>query len=172
MNVRNTKRLGIAGIATIAMVFLGAGFHRAATAAAPGPAQEVAKQEIPAAVVMEPGPFADMLAHAKEKPAIVNVGVKFLYDSAHIPGSIYLGPGRNSDGIDALEKWAQDLPRNKAVVIYCGCCPWDKCPNIRPAYTALQKMGFTQIKVIHIPQDFATDWVAKGLPQEKSAEKN
>jgi hypothetical protein len=52
-------------------------------------------------------------------------------------------------------------------VLYCGCCPWDKCPNVRPAYDALKKMGFLQLKVLRMNQDFARDWVEKGLPTEK-----
>jgi thiosulfate/3-mercaptopyruvate sulfurtransferase len=70
-------------------------------------------------------------------------------------------------GLLALQKWAESVPRNKAVVLYCGCCPWDKCPNIRPAYDTLKKMGLSQLKVLHIDQDFARDWVQKGLPIEK-----
>ncbi len=29
------------------------------------------------------------------------------------------------------------------MVIYCGCCPWEKCPNIAAAYKQLTQMGFT-----------------------------
>ena len=52
-------------------------------------------------------------------------------------------------------------------VIYCGCCPFEKCPNIRPAYTALNGMGFKRLRVLVIPADFATDWVGKGYPMQK-----
>jgi hypothetical protein len=34
------------------------------------------------------------------------------------------------------------------VVIYCGCCPLDKCPNVRPAFTLLKTMGFTNLHVL------------------------
>jgi len=52
-------------------------------------------------------------------------------------------------------------------VIYCGCCPFDHCPNIRPAYTALNAMGFKKLRVLVLPTNFATDWVDKGFPMQK-----
>jgi len=41
------------------------------------------------------------------------------------------------------------------------------CPNLRPAFRALKDLGFTRLKIIDIPNDFARDWKAKGLPTEK-----
>jgi len=50
------------------------------------------------------------------------------------------------------------------VVLYCGCCPWGKCPNIDPAYKLMKSLGFTRLKVLHIADNFGTDWVDKGYP--------
>ena len=81
------------------------------------------------------------------------------------------GAGRKStfeaDGLAAFEKWAATAPRDKMVALYCGCCPWEKCPNIGPAYSALAKLSFSQLRVVRIEQDFATDWDKKGLPTAK-----
>jgi len=129
--------------------------------------QSAAAREIPAANQIEPKQWAEMLAQSKEKPAAVCVGFQFLYTSAHVPGAVYLGPARTDAGLDLLRKWAEKLPRNKMLLIYCGCCPWDNCPNIHPAFEALRKMGFTRIKVVHITQDFDKDWVEQGFPIEK-----
>jgi hypothetical protein len=52
--------------------------------------------------------------------------------------------------------------------VYCGCCPLDRCPNLRPAFTALHDMGFTHLRVLLIPTNFYTDWVKPGFPFEKS----
>ena len=60
----------------------------------------------------------------------------------------------------------RERSRKKTVVLYCGCCPWDKCPNVHSAYDALKKMGLSQLKVLYINQDLARDWVEKGLPTE------
>ncbi len=135
--------------------------------AAPLPAQEGSAQSIPPGNVLEPNQLVDMLAKPGEKPTIICVGFKFLYDSAHIPGSLYRGPGREGAGIVSLAQWAGNAPKNKTVVLYCGCCPWAQCPNIQPAYVALAKLGLSQVKVLRIDQNFGADWVNKGFPTEK-----
>ncbi|MFL6463384.1 MAG: hypothetical protein ACJ73N_03115, partial [Bryobacteraceae bacterium] len=53
------------------------------------------------------------------------------------------------------------------IVIYCGCCPFDKCPNIHPAYNTLKDLGFTDVKVVVNKTNLHTDWVSKGYPTTK-----
>jgi hypothetical protein len=62
------------------------------------------------------------------------------------------------------------LPHDKELFIYCGCCPFIKCPNIRPAYSALHEMGFSKVKVVMIETNLHTDWIEKGYPSEKSVQ--
>ena len=38
------------------------------------------------------------------------------------------------------------LPKDSAIVIYCGCCPWNKCPTLGAAFGALQALGFSNVK--------------------------
>ena len=102
------------------------------------------------------------------KPQVVCVGVEALYRGAHISGAVYLGPASKPEGLEALKKWAKGTPRGERIVLYCGCCPMDKCPNIRPAFQALKEMGFTRLQVLSIPQDLVRDWVSKGFPVEKA----
>lgn len=97
-----------------------------------------------------------------EKPVVVCVGFHTLYEGAHVPGAIFHGPASTSAGLDDLMHWAQSAPRSANIVIYCGCCPLSHCPNIRPAFKALHSMGFTHLRALLLPQDFARDWVAKG----------
>lgn len=99
---------------------------------------------------------------------ILQVGSHVLFDEAHIPGSEYAGPGSRPAGLDALRTRVASLPRSKPIVIYCGCCPWDKCPNIAPAWQLLRHMGFTHVRALYIADNFGADWVAKGYPAEKS----
>ncbi len=101
---------------------------------------------------------------AGEKPAILQVGFHVLYEAAHIPGSVYCGPASRPDSVKTLRETAAKLPRDREVVLYCGCCPWQKCPNIRPAFDALKGMGFHKLKVLYIPDNFARDWVQQHLP--------
>jgi thiosulfate/3-mercaptopyruvate sulfurtransferase len=98
------------------------------------------------------------------KIILIHVGFLVLYNQGHIPGSQYAGPGAKPEGVQALRKLVERLPHNQEIVIYCGCCPWEECPNIRPAFRALKQMGFSNLKVLDIPQSLGTDWAAKGYP--------
>jgi len=130
----------------------------AAHPAAGGPV--TTKSELP---TIEPAALAKMVG-AKDQPVLLQVGFEKLYAQAHIPGSAYVGPGMSPAGIAALEQHVAKLPRDAAIVVYCGCCPWVHCPNVLPAYQALQKLGFTHVKVLDIPMNFGADWVSKGYP--------
>ena len=119
---------------------------------------------------LQPQELASMLSQAGDhgaKPLLLHVGFKKLYQQAHIPGSEYFGPGSEADVIEHLRKRVADLPRDTSIVVYCGCCPWERCPNVKPAYEALQALGFKRLQVLHIAEDFGTDWVAKGYPVAK-----
>ncbi|HMD86615.1 MAG TPA: rhodanese-like domain-containing protein [Terriglobia bacterium] len=98
------------------------------------------------------------------KIVLIQVGFLMMYKMGHIPGSQYAGAAVKPEGLAALKKLAANLPRNQQIVIYCGCCPWNDCPNIRPAFRALKEMGFTNFKVLDIPERLGTDWTAKGFP--------
>ena len=78
------------------------------------------------------------------------------------PGSKYAGPASKADGLEDLKKEVSGQPRSRAIILYCGCCPWDKCPNIRPAFAALHDMGFQNVKVLMIPENLKADWIDKG----------
>lgn len=100
-------------------------------------------------------------------PVLVCSGFRILYEGAHIPGAAFHGPASKREGLDDLKKWAQGIPRTADVVVYCGCCPFERCPNIRPAFETLRSMGFQHLRVLALPNDLAKDWVAQGYPIEK-----
>ncbi len=102
-----------------------------------------------------------------DKPLILFVGFPVMYRAAHIPDAVLAGPASTPEGLTKLKSVASTLPRNRKVIIYCGCCPFVKCPNVKPAYTALRGMGFSQIQVLELDQNFHSDWVAKGYPVKK-----
>jgi hypothetical protein len=108
----------------------------------------------------------DLAANLKT-PLVIHVGFPVLYRGAHIAGSQYAGPGSKPEGIEMLKKTVAAQPHNREIVLYCGCCPWDKCPNIRPAFAALHDMGFTHVRVMEVPENLKTDWIDKGYPTEK-----
>jgi rhodanese-related sulfurtransferase len=101
------------------------------------------------------------------RPLVLYVGFEVLYDGGHIPGAIFAGPASTAAGLAQLKEAVAKIPHDKEVVIYCGCCPWEKCPNVKPAYEALRQMGFTRVVVLLLPQDFAHDWVGQGYPMER-----
>ncbi len=123
---------------------------------------------IPASRLIEPEELVKILqAPTGEKPLMIQVGSHVLYEQAHIPGSEYIGPASSESGIQQLRERVQPLPRKKFIVIYCGCCPWSHCPNVKPADDALRALGFTNVKVLYIPENFGANWVAKGYPVAK-----
>jgi hypothetical protein len=83
---------------------------------------------------------------------------------AMIPGSMDIGPGQEKANIGKLKTYLNGINRNREVVVYCGCCPFDKCPNIRPAFQLLQEMGFKNGKVLDLPQNIKANWLDKGYP--------
>jgi thiosulfate/3-mercaptopyruvate sulfurtransferase len=102
------------------------------------------------------------------KPVVLYVGPNVMYRSKHVPGAVYAGPGNRPDGIELLKTSAKGFPKDREIILYCGCCPWDRCPNIRPATEALRAMGFTRVKAMYLPDDFKADWIDKGYPVETS----
>ena len=134
--------------------------------ALPALAQPGSAPTIPKSVLIQPKELASLLTSGP-KPTILQVGFRVMYDEAHIPGAIYAGPAGKTDGITALRIAAESIDKGKEVVIYCGCCPWEHCPNIAAAWRTLTDLGFTQLKVLYIPQNFGADWVEKGYPVVK-----
>jgi len=121
--------------------------------------------------LMTPEELVKLLAGSGgAKPLVVYVGFEFLYKGAHIPGARFIGTGREAKGIDALKRWAGSIPHDRDVVIYCGCCPFKQCPNIRPAFQTLREAGLTHLKVLEIDDSFVKGWVQKGYPVEKGTE--
>jgi hypothetical protein len=118
--------------------------------------------------LLEPAALAQSLQSAKP-PIVISVAFPVLYNSRHIAHAVFAGPGSKPEGIEALKKAAAHYPKDADIVIYCGCCPMVKCPNIRPAYHALKEMGFAHIRVLDVPTNMHTDWYAKNYPSEPAA---
>lgn len=119
------------------------------------------------AQTVEPNALAKELAGPSPRPTVVCVGLLTLYRGGHVPGASFRGPASTSEGLADLKRWAQHVPRTSDVVLYCGCCPFAECPNVRPAFTALRDMGFTHVRVLLLPHNFGTDWVGSGFPVER-----
>lgn len=118
--------------------------------------------------LIEPATLVKALESA-QPPVILCAGFPPLYRSRRIPHAIWAGPGSKAEGIALLKKAAAGLPKDADIVVYCGCCPMDRCPNIRPAYRALRGMGFRHVRVLNIPTNMHVDWFDKGYPAESGS---
>ncbi len=98
------------------------------------------------------------------RPLVLQVGFKVLYDGGHIPGSTFAGPASSPDGLAALDRTVKGVSRSREIVVYCGCCPWQHCPNVQPALAELRRQGFHDVRALYIPRDFYADWIEQGLP--------
>ena len=119
---------------------------------------------IPSSQLVSPEDLVKTIQAGKQKPLMIQVGSHVLYQQAHIPGSEYIGPASSETGLQQLRKRVDPLPRKTPIVLYCGCCPWNHCPNVKPAFDALQATGFTNVKVLYIADNFGANWVDKGYP--------
>jgi thiosulfate/3-mercaptopyruvate sulfurtransferase len=116
---------------------------------------------------IQPRDLAAQLSAAKvTRPAVLYVGPAVMYRSKHIPGAVFAGPGNRAEGLDLLKAAVKNFPKDREIVIYCGCCPWNVCPNISPAFATLRQMGYTRVKAMYSPVGFKVDWIDKGYPVE------
>ncbi|HEY1471496.1 MAG TPA: hypothetical protein VGF61_20830 [Candidatus Acidoferrum sp.] len=103
----------------------------------------------------------------KTAPTVLFVGFQRLYTAGHIKGAQFHGTGGSAEGLKEMKAWAATLPKTTNLVIYCGCCPMERCPNVRPAFTALRELGLAKLRVLILPTSFEVDWAEKGYPYEK-----
>jgi thiosulfate/3-mercaptopyruvate sulfurtransferase len=119
----------------------------------------------PRAELLAPAALAQEINSAKP-PIVIAVAFPVLYRSKHILHAIDGGAGSKPEGIETLKKAVANLPKDSDIVIYCGCCPMVKCPNVRPAYRTLKELGYKHVRVLDIPTNMHTDWYTKNYPSE------
>jgi hypothetical protein len=126
-------------------------------------------ETLPTSQLMQPADLTRELASAnnESRPTIVYVGFRTLFAGGHIPGATYHGSASTQQGLADIKQWAASLPRTTNLVIYCGCCPFERCPNIRPAFALFRDMRFTRLRVLELHTSFAVDWVDKNYAVEK-----
>jgi thiosulfate/3-mercaptopyruvate sulfurtransferase len=123
---------------------------------------------IPQAQLLMPDALQKLLTTTSaEKPLMLQVGSHMMFAEGHIPGSEYVGQGSQPAGLQQLQTRVNSLPRKKSIVLYCGCCPWNRCPNLGPAFAKLHELGFTNVKVLYLAYNFGADWASKGYPVEQ-----
>lgn len=112
--------------------------------------------------LMEPAELANAITAKKNIPVIINIG-----PDATIPNSVNVGMVNNAKGLKKLKVQLQKMNKDEKLVIYCGCCPFEHCPNARPAIDALKEMQFTNYYLLNLPHNIKKDWIDKGYPVVK-----
>jgi thiosulfate/3-mercaptopyruvate sulfurtransferase len=137
----------VAAIAVIVFSFLGFAYQQD-------------KEPWTAKQLMEPADLAKILNDVKSpQPTIYCIGPQ-----AVIKNSIFVGPTQTKENMKTLRDKAGALSKDAHIVIYCGCCPFSRCPNIRPAFRALTEMGFKNLSLLNLSRNIKVDWIDHNYP--------
>ncbi len=109
--------------------------------------------------LMEPAVLANSITSKSDIPVIISVG-----PGATIPHSVNVGMVNSEEGLEKLKTELKSMDKDKKIVVYCGCCPFEHCPNVRPAIATLKEMKFTNYFLLNLPHNIKADWIDKGYP--------
>ncbi len=110
--------------------------------------------------LLDPAELARVLKNpTSPQPIIFSIGMQSV-----IKGSTDIGPVMMPQNLNLLKEKLNKLPKNAQIVVYCGCCPFASCPNVRPAMALLKNMQFTNYKLLNLPQNIKVDWIDKDYP--------
>jgi hypothetical protein len=147
-----------AGLLIVCTVFTARAQTSPATTPPPGVSNPWTNSQL-----IEPAELAANIKAGEAKtPIIFNIGAV-----EDIKGAIHIGAVNSAENLEKLKEAVAALSKGSPIVIYCGCCPFAKCPNIRPAFIELQKLGFTNVKLLNLATNLKTNWIAKGYPLTK-----
>ncbi|HXD78806.1 MAG TPA: hypothetical protein VN616_13405 [Puia sp.] len=115
------------------------------------------------AELVEPADLASMIRHPPANPPLlICVG-----PSGLIKGSVDAGPAHEEPNLARLRQLLGKEDRNREVIIYCGCCPFSHCPNIRPAFSVLKELHFTHPRLLDLAHNIRVDWINPGYPVQE-----
>jgi hypothetical protein len=115
--------------------------------------------------LMEPANLSAIINNANTpQPLIISIG-----PSGLIKNAVNIGPASKKENLDNLKKLLLKEKKDRQIIIYCGCCPFQNCPNIRPAFKLLNEMKFTNQKLLNLTHNLKVDWIDHGYAmQEKN----
>ncbi len=112
--------------------------------------------------LMQPSTLADILKNHPQDITIISVG-----PFNTIPGTTDIGMVSKPENLDKFKKQLSSLKKDTRIVVYCGCCPYEHCPNVRPAIDVLKQMKFTNFYLLDLPNNLRINWMDKGYPTIK-----
>lgn len=122
----------------------------------------------PLGPMLKPADLVQRLDDVKSgKLVVLYVGPDVLYRQARIPGARLLPETSTEAGRAALTRELDATPKDTEIVVYCGCCPYRSCQNVRPASQVIRASGRTNAKYLDLPINLKTDWTSKGYPVER-----
>lgn len=121
--------------------------------------------------LMPPSELAAILTNENAKaPLIISVspeGMHGLKPGKGIKGAVEYGAADEQKNLNQLKADLKNLPKDSPIVLYCGCCPFNVCPNVRPAFKLLNEMAFTNHQLLNLENNIRVDWMNKGYPMNK-----
>ena len=111
--------------------------------------------------LLEPKLLSYKIQSGKDLPMIVSIGPGIV-----IKNSIGIGECRYDENIEKLKSLVSGYKKDDKIVLYCGCCPFKNCPNIRPAFTLMNELGFKNHKLLNIKNNIKADWIDMGYQTE------
>ena len=111
--------------------------------------------------LLEPSDLSASIKSNKSIPLIFSIG-----PGAIIPYSKDIGMVKETENMQKFTDQLSTLAKGTQIVIYCGCCPFEHCPNVRPAIQLLKDLKFTNYKLLDLPHNIKIDWIDKGFPTQ------
>ncbi len=109
--------------------------------------------------LLAPAALAAQLRGSGPAPMVFDMG-----PSGTIKGARPIGPAQETASLVKLRAALAGLPRTQPVVVYCGCCPFEPCPNLRSAFSTVKEAGFKNVKLLNLPHNLKADWIDAGYP--------
>lgn len=115
--------------------------------------------------VLAPAELAARLADVEAgRLVVLYVGPPGHFEEGHVPGARRLPPVSTNEGERALARELDETRLEVDVVVYCGCCPYQHCPSVRPATSTIRASGRPRTWWLDLPGGFAVDWRTRGYP--------
>lgn len=96
---------------------------------------------------------------AAAQPLILNMGVERNIKNA-VEVGIVSSPSKYQKLVEVMKK----VPKNREIVVYCGCCKLENCPNIPIALEKLSALGYKNVKILNLIEGINEDWIDKKYP--------
>lgn len=146
--------------------FLRATILAAAALGASGPRGALAAGSVELAETLQPVELARRLDEvAAGELVVLYVGPSDdPFEERHVPGARRLPHVGTKEGRRALARALETTPKGVGVVVYCGCCPYERCPSVRPANAILRASRRPDAWWLDLPTSFEVDWIERGFP--------